>query len=55
MGGMPRLLCGRERPGVIAEEAGWAPQPVHTGFENLTPQSDSNSELSGGVLLHCLT
>jgi len=37
MGGMARLLCCWERPGVIAQEAGWAPQLVHTGFENLTP------------------
>jgi hypothetical protein len=34
----PRPLCSRERDAVpILEQAGWAPGPVWTGAENLTP------------------
>ena len=33
----PRSSYPRERPGTIVQEAGWAPEPVWTGAENLAP------------------
>jgi len=37
----PAALYPRERPGAHCKEAGWAPGPVWTGAENLTPHRDS--------------
>jgi hypothetical protein len=33
----PNRTLPRERPGTTVQEAGWAPGPVWTGAENLTP------------------
>ena len=33
----PRPIYPRKRPVPIVQEAGWAPGPVWTGAENLTP------------------
>ena len=33
----PASLYPRERPGTHVQEAGWAPEPVWTGAENLAP------------------
>jgi hypothetical protein len=36
-----RSLCSVKDPVPIVQEAGWAPEPVWTGAENLAPHRDS--------------